>query len=70
MTLDHLIHELDPKIIERARRLQTAIQLINEGRGRSECAALIRARYPVSRYTAWRVVAIAWDMAGEIEVQK
>lgn len=70
MTLDALIHELDPHIIERARRLQAAIQFVREGRSRAECCALIRQRYPVSRYTAWRVVAVAWDMAGEIEGTK
>lgn len=68
MTLDHIIHELDPTILDRARRLQAAVQLIREGRSRRECSGLIRRRFGCSRWVAWQVVSVAWDMAGEIEV--
>ena len=70
MTLDHLIHELDPTIMERARRLQTAIQLLQEGRSRRECSGIIRKRFACTRWVAWHVVCVAWDMAGEIEERK
>jgi hypothetical protein len=63
MTLIEIIHTVDPTVIERARRLEVAIQLLRQGKPRREVTALLKARFRVAQPTAWRIVDAASDMA-------
>lgn len=64
MTLVEIIHAVDPHVIERARRLEVAMQLLSQGNRPVEVTKLIRQRFGVAQPTAWRVVDAANDMAG------
>lgn len=53
---------VDPSAIERARRLQYAVALLQAGTPRREASGLVHARYACSRSTAWRLVDMAADL--------
>jgi hypothetical protein len=68
MTLIDIIHAVDPLAVERARRLEVAMQLLRSGRNRREVSGLIQVRFRVSQQTAWRLVDAAADMTEEVSV--
>lgn len=53
---------LNPRTMDRAKRICCAAQLLRTGTTPSEARQIIRARYKVSDSTAWFVVAMACDM--------
>ncbi len=56
---------LNPRTIDRARRLAVALHLLREGRTRRDVCTLLRHRFPrICQSEAWRVVDMAADMAG------
>jgi len=61
-----LIGVLDPGVIERARRLGSAIKLLRDGLPPLEVRALMRVRYGMTQSRAWRIVDMALDLAGPI----
>lgn len=61
-----LLELIDPRVIERARRLEVAMQLLRAGSTRREASGLIQARFGVTQQVAWRIVDRAFDMAGPI----
>ena len=56
---------LNPRTLERARRLAVAVSLLRTGMHRREVSAVIRVRFGVVQQEAWRVVDMAADMAVE-----
>lgn len=58
------VQVLNPRTIDRARRLARAIDLLNAGATRGEASKAIQQRFGVCQSTAWRVVDIAADLAG------
>jgi len=69
MSDEHLleaVHTLNPRTLERARRLAIALSLLRSGIGRREACTIVRVRCVVGRIEAWRVVSMAADMAGKI----
>lgn len=64
MTDNMILAEVASDALERARRLEFAIRLIQQGECRRRVSGQVYARFGVSRPTAWRIVDIAWDMAG------
>lgn len=67
MSLLELVHTIDPHVLERARRLETAMRLLRAGHTRRECSGMIRVQFAVSQQSAWRIVDMAFDMAGEVK---
>ena len=61
-----MIHFVDPRAIERARRLEFAVRQIAAGVHRRHVVTMIRAKFGCSYWTAWRVVDMANDLAGPI----
>lgn len=59
-----LIHVVDPHAIERARRLDFAIRQIAAGLKKCDIVIMIRAQFQCSTPTAYRVVEMAFDLAG------
>lgn len=59
-----LIGVLEPNAIERARRVELAIKLLDEGQPVRAVRAEIRRRFRIAQPLAWRVVDMAVDMAG------
>ena len=57
-----LMLTVDPSAVERARRLEYAIRLLNGGIRRSEIPRHIVAQFGVSKMTAHRCVAMAVDL--------
>jgi hypothetical protein len=49
-----------------ARRLEFAVQQLKAGQPRRVIIRLVKDRYQCSRMTAWRVVDMANDVAGEL----
>ena len=67
MTADDLlqaVQTLNPRTLERARRLAWAMPMLREGTARKYVCAIIRVRFEVDRSEAWRIVDMASDMAG------
>lgn len=59
-----LIGVLDPRVIERARRLAAAIELLRSGYPPLEVRAQMRLRFGLEQSKAWRLVDMAVDLAG------
>jgi hypothetical protein len=55
---------LNPRSVQRARRLALAMQLLGEGQSKRDAIALLRQRCGIGQPEAWRIVDIASDMAG------
>ncbi len=53
-----------PRALEKARRLACALALVRQGMNRREVVQALRDRLGMDRLEAWRVMSIAWDMAG------
>ena len=70
MTSLDLIHAIDPRVLERARRLEAAIKLLQAGHSLRESRGLIIRQFHVDRTQAWRIVDMAVDMAGTVEAKK
>lgn len=58
---------LNPRTASRARRLALAVELLRQGMGRRDVSMQIRSRFGVNRLSAWRIVDVAYDMAGDIK---
>ena len=58
------VHVLNPRTLERARRLAVALVLLRGGMMRREVVATVRVRFGVGRLEAWRRVDMAADIAG------
>ncbi len=69
MTPDDLLEAvavLNPGALARARRLASAVRLIRSGHSPRDATRIVVATHSCSRIEAWRVVAMAVDMAGPI----
>jgi hypothetical protein len=69
MSDEHLleaVHVLNPRTLERARRLAVALMLLRVGISRREAVAAVRLRFNVGRIEAWRLVNMASDIAGKL----
>ena len=67
MTADDLlqaVQTLNPRTLERARRLAIAVAMLRDGTERRHVCTIIRIRFDVARSEAWRIVDMASDMAG------
>jgi len=62
MTTLEAAHLVDPAAMVRARRLQCAVAMLQEGRKPREASGLIFARFKCSRSTAHRTVGMAADL--------
>ena len=69
MSLLEAVQVVAPDVMERARRLQYAATMLNQGRSRREVSGLVFARYGCSRSKAWRLVNMAADLAGDLPTQ-
>jgi hypothetical protein len=58
---------LSPGTGKRAQRLACAIALLRAGMSRREATKAIRLRFAVPHCEAWRMVSMAFDMAGKPE---
>ncbi len=58
------VEVVDPRALAKARRLACALLLIRQGMNRREIVHALRGRFCVERLEAWRVMSVAWDMAG------
>lgn len=68
MTLLELVHVVSPGAVERAYRLEYAVNLLQAGRySLREISGMVQRRFDCSQATAWRIVDMANDVAGEIE---
>lgn len=59
-----LIGVIDPKAIERARRLEVALRHLRAGMEVCEVRLAIRTQFRTSQQQAWRIVDIAADLVG------
>ena len=59
-----LVHVVDPQALERARRLEFAIRQITSGVRRSQIVVMVQTQFRCSQPTAWRVLDMAFDLAG------
>jgi hypothetical protein len=66
MNLEACIHVVSPTVIERARRLEVAISMLQGGLSRREASSLLQIRFHISQPTAWRLVDMANDVAGKV----
>jgi hypothetical protein len=57
---------LSPRTLERARRLNCAVDLLRAGKSRREVCVIIQGRYRVCQSNAWRLVDMAADVAGPL----
>lgn len=64
MTESMILAEVAPAALERARRLEYAIKLIRQGECRRKVSGILHERFGVSQPTAWRIVDMAFDLAG------
>lgn len=62
------VYEIDPRAVERARRLEFAKRQLRNGATRREAVRRLRDSFAVSQPTAWRVVDAAHDLAGPLTV--
>jgi ATP-dependent Clp protease adapter protein ClpS len=62
-----ILHTVSPQAVERARRLEAAIALVNDGKSRREASSILQRRFELSQPTAWRIVDAAHDLAGKID---
>jgi len=60
-----LLLTVDPAAIDRARRLAYAMRMIRTGTPRADVSRSLVERFRVSRKTAYRIVSMAIDIAGE-----
>ena len=63
------VHVLNPRTLDRARRLSCALQLLRAGESQRAARVLLRQRFGCDRLESWRIVSLAADMAGAIEVR-
>jgi hypothetical protein len=61
-----LIFALDPRVIERARRLEFALRHLRAGMPPMEVRLALRLQFHVSQQHAWRIVDVATDLAGPV----
>lgn len=68
MSLIDIVHAVDPTVLERARRLEVAMQLLKQGKTKREASGLLQQRFRITQPTAWRLVDAANDMVGKVQV--
>jgi hypothetical protein len=61
-----LVFILDPRIVERARRLEFAMRHLRAGMTAGEVRNALRLQFSIPQPTAWRVVDMALDIAGPV----
>ena len=66
MNLLELVYVVDARAIERARRLEAAIALLNAGRSRREVSGELQRRFLLTQTSAWRIADMAHDLAGKV----
>ena len=64
MTLIELVYIVDARAIERARRLEAAINLLRSGCTRREVSGTLQRRFQMTQTSAWRIADMANDLAG------
>jgi len=67
MNVLELVAVVDQRAIDRARRLEAAIQLVRAGYTRREVSGTLQRRFSLSQPHAWRTADMAFDLA---EVQR
>lgn len=58
-----IVHALDPSILQRARRVETAVRMLEAGDTPASVRAVMRSRFGMLQPAAWRLVDIASDLA-------
>lgn len=53
---------VSPGVIERARRVQFAAEMLKSGKPESEVRARVKAHFGLNKVTAWRTVEVARDV--------
>lgn len=66
LTILEAVQAVAPEALERAQRLQYAAKLLTEGYTRREVSGRVFDRYRCTRPTAWRLVDMAADLAGQL----
>lgn len=63
MMLLEIVHVLDPGILQRARRVEVAVRMLEDGKTPASVRAAMRSRFGMLQPAAWRLVDIAADLA-------
>ena len=61
-----LICIIDPRVIERARRLEFALRHLRAGMSPVDVRAALRRQFGIAQPLAWRIVDMASDLAGPV----
>ena len=61
-----LIHMLDPRVVERARRLDFALRRIRQGMTAGQVRAALRQHFGIQQPLAWKITDMALDLAGPV----
>jgi len=61
-----VLYAIDPRPVERARRVDFAMTLIRLRMPRDAVCGEVQRKFGVSQPTGWRIVDMAVDMAGEL----
>jgi hypothetical protein len=56
------VQALNPRTLERARRLTCALSLLRSGLPRRDACATLRLRFPIGQPEAWRMVNLAAEI--------
>lgn len=65
MSTLELVHVVAPQAIERARRLEVALQLLKAGYTRRQASGTLQERFSMPQPSAWRLVDMAHDLVGD-----
>lgn len=57
------VHVLNPRTLDRARRLSCALALLRAGMERRQACGVLRLRFSICQSEAWRMVDMAADIA-------
>ena len=61
-----LIYMLDPRVVERAKRLDFALRRIRQGMTAFQVRAALRQHFGIQQPLAWKIVDMALDLAGPV----
>jgi hypothetical protein len=61
-----LICALDPRVIERARRVEFAIRKLRAGMSLPDVRLALRSQFGMSQQYAWKIADMANDLAGPV----
>lgn len=59
---------LNPGTLRRAQRLARAVELVSKRMPRREVSAILRGRFGVGKQEACRLIEMACDLAGDVEM--